>query len=68
VKRVLVLLLMLSVFLMVWAAGCGQKEAAQDDKPPAEVTAAEKADTTALDSAVVEEVIPDSMAAEHDSM
>ena len=50
-KRFLVLLF-IALFALGLAVGCGQKEAAEDDKVPADVKEAEMADTTRLDEVV----------------
>ena len=50
-KRFLVLLLV-ALFAIGLTVGCGQKEAAEADKVPADVKEAEMADTTRMDEVV----------------
>ncbi len=59
---------LLVVFLMLATIGCGQKEESNGGKPPDGVAEAEHADSTALDSAVLEESPIDTMSSQHDSM
>jgi PBP1b-binding outer membrane lipoprotein LpoB len=62
------LMILLVAIMMLAVVGCGQQEAADDTKAPEGVAEAEKADVTAMDSAVVEEAPIDTMAAQTDSM
>ena len=50
-KRLLVLLFA-TLFVIGLVAGCGQKEAAETEKVPADVKEAEMADTTRMDEVV----------------
>lgn len=48
------ILLMVSVFVMALAFGCGKKETKETDKVPVEVKEAEQMDSTRMDSAAME--------------
>ncbi|HOP08011.1 MAG TPA: hypothetical protein PLF13_12050 [candidate division Zixibacteria bacterium] len=66
-KKFFVIMMVVAFTLSLMAMGCGQKEA-DTHKAPEEVKQAEVADSTALDEAVMDSTMVDSMAAEHDSM
>lgn len=46
--------MMVSVFVMALAFGCGKKETKETDKVPVEVKEAEQMDSTRMDSAAME--------------
>ncbi len=52
-KKAVVLLTILAL-VIAFAIGCGQKEAEQTDKVPADVQQAEQMDSTRMDSAMVD--------------
>ena len=60
--------IILAASILLIAAGCGQQKESHGGKPPEGVAEAERADSTALDSAIPEETPPDTMATQHDSM
>ncbi len=61
-------IIVLAMFLMLATVGCSQKETSDNGKPPDGVAEAERADSTALDSAVLEATPIDTMSSQHDSM
>ncbi|MEW6411571.1 MAG: hypothetical protein AB1483_03755 [Candidatus Zixiibacteriota bacterium] len=52
-----VILLMIVALVLAFTIGCGQKEAEQTDKVPAEVQQAEQMDSTRMDSAAVDTTV-----------
>lgn len=66
-KKLIVLLVILSLMLAM-VVGCGQKEAEDADKVPVEVKQAEQMDSTRMDSAAVDSMVPDTTEVPADSM
>lgn len=67
-RKLLVVLLMLALGLILIVASCGQEESDTSGDEPEGVKEAESRDTTAMDSAALEAVPPDTIASQHDSM
>ncbi len=67
-RKSLVVLLILALGLIVVVIGCGQKEGETTYGEPGGVREAEYRDTTARDSAVLEQMPADTIVTQHDSM